>query len=295
MPSDPGELAVQQIADHVIEPVLVGAAVGIGEGDDLAGGGGDAGVARDRKAVVVLAEVAHPRELPGDFRRGIGGTVVHENDFVIGIVQADERFEAGIQRAFAIEAGNHHRNLRRAGQRKIGRGAKRLLNGPKRFLRFPVSSGQAEAPLLDLLLAFEPVVGVTENDRPGQPGAKSRFNLPAEHFALVRFPFAEGIDAEFAQHQGPGIGERLQPGEIIFKRLPVMEVNVETDEVDVLRMQKFSRGKRREGAEAFRIDRFGRLHQVLDEIGHRADAAPADDFRRDLIHHAVGEEHPRAL
>ena len=114
--------------------------------------------------------------------------------------------------------------------------------------------------------------------------------MPGEDFALARFALAHGIDAEFAEHQRLCAREHLQSREIILKRLAEMQVNIKTNEVDGLRTQKFSRRKGSERAEAVRVNRPGDINQFLDKIGDRADAAPPHDFRRNLVHHAVGED-----
>ena len=58
--------------------------------------------------MIILANAADAGELLGNFRGGVGRAVVHEDDFVVGIGQAGERFEAGIERTRAIVAGDHH-------------------------------------------------------------------------------------------------------------------------------------------------------------------------------------------
>ena len=158
-----------------------------------------------------------------------------------------------------------------------------------------VAPGQAEAPVLNLVSTPEPVVGEAENHRARQPGAESRFHLPGEEFALALLAFADGIDAEFAQHQRLRVGEHLQSRKIIFEGFAVMQVNVEADKVDVLRAKEFGRRKRGERAEAIRVNGPGVIHQLINEFRHRAHTAPANDFRRNLVHDAVSEDRRVAL
>ena len=58
-------LAAQQIADEVIKPVFVRAAVGIRECDHFARSRRDACVARDGQSLVLLVDVAHARMFRG--------------------------------------------------------------------------------------------------------------------------------------------------------------------------------------------------------------------------------------
>ena len=119
--------------------------------------------------------------------------------------------------------------------------------------------------------------------------------MPGQDFTLARFTLADGVDPEFAKHKRLGIGERLQPREIILKRFLLVQVNIKADKVDALRMEKFRRWKGSERAQAIRINGLGHIHQFLDKIRHRADAAPAHDLRGNLVDHAVGEDRAVAL
>ena len=72
VPADAGEVAAQQIADEVMQPVLVRTAVAVGERDDLAFARVDAGVARDREAEVDLTDAAEARaRARGSFEFGV--------------------------------------------------------------------------------------------------------------------------------------------------------------------------------------------------------------------------------
>src|SRR5205814_3300553 len=169
-------------------------------------------------------------------------------------------------------------SFRVARQGKIRRGAKLLPDGPKRFFGFAVAPGQAETPVFNLALSLEPVVGVTEYDSARQAAAKGRFDLPGEDFTFARLAFAEGVDAEFAEHQRLGVREGLEPRQVILKRLALVQINVEANEIDVLGVEKFGRRIGTECAETFRVHGFRDFHQLVDEISHLPRPAPADDL-----------------
>src|ERR1043166_2236906 len=107
MSADSGEIPAQQIVDQVVEPVFVGAAVVVGERDDLTGGGTDARVARGGEALVGLTEVTNGGKAAGNFRCAVSRTIVHEDDFVVWIVQAGQRFEEKLERARTVKSGDH--------------------------------------------------------------------------------------------------------------------------------------------------------------------------------------------
>src|SRR5205807_713478 len=125
------------------------------------------------------------------------------------------------------------------------------------FFRLPIAGGQAKGPILDLLAAAEPIIGKAVNDGPCEAGAEGGFDLSAEQFAFAIFTLADGIYAEFTQHEGLGIGQRLQPSEIAFEGGRLMQINVEADEIMVPGLKEFRRRKRGEGAKAFRINFLG--------------------------------------
>src|SRR5213079_676231 len=114
------EVVAEKGADEVIEPVFIGPAIGVGEGDDFAGRGGNASITGDGKTQVLLVmEVANIGVGKGDLTGRISRAVVDQNDFVIGIVELLERIETGFQGAITIETGNDDRDFGIAGERKM--------------------------------------------------------------------------------------------------------------------------------------------------------------------------------
>jgi hypothetical protein len=72
-PAHPRKLAVQQTADHIIQPIFVRSAIGVSESDDFAVPGADAGVARGGKTEIrLVTQITNPgvsgSQLPGRIR-----------------------------------------------------------------------------------------------------------------------------------------------------------------------------------------------------------------------------------
>jgi hypothetical protein len=286
-----GEFAVEQAADEIVEPVFVGAAVGVGEGDDFALGGGDAGVSGDGEALVfVVAKVAKIIKAATDLRGAIGGTVVHEDDFVLGIIKFLERLEAEFQRALAVVTCDHDRNGRVAEQAKMRRVDELALDDVKGSFGRAIRSGEAESPVGDEGAFLEPIVGERVNDSAREATAKAEFDLPGKDFAFGFLAFAEAVDAEFAEDEWLRIREHLQAAQVVFERLGIVEVNVVAKEIDVLGFEEFGGWVIAEGAKAGGIDRFHGFDQFFKELTDFGGAAPADDVRWDFIDDADGED-----
>src|SRR5690349_13413872 len=105
MAPDARKIRIQQISHKVKKPVFVGATVRIGKGNNLPLGSVDSGIAcRGKSKILLVADVAHARETPADLLCLIDRTIVHEQYFVIRVIQSLERFKAGLQRSVAIVA-----------------------------------------------------------------------------------------------------------------------------------------------------------------------------------------------
>lgn len=113
--ASPGHVICKQFGDEVVEPVLIGSAVGVRKGHDFALGGSDAGVSGYGQAEGWLAETAHARIGLGYDRGGVGGAVVYEDDFVIRVGQAAAGFEAALEGSFTVSAGDDDGDFGEAG------------------------------------------------------------------------------------------------------------------------------------------------------------------------------------
>ena len=255
VPADADEFAVEQIADQVAQPILVRPTVGVGKRDDLAGRRRDPGVPGHREAAIFLSEGAGFGELLQDDRGVVGRAVVHDNDFVVRVVKAAKGFQAGLESAAAVVGGHDHGNFRTTRQREMRGHAELLLHGQEGVLGAAVWPGQAEGPVLDRQPAAEPIVGKTEDHGASESAPASKLDLPRKEFALAGLAFAQGVHAELAEHEGPGVGQHLQPRQISGEVFRPVQVNVEANKVDVARTEKFGGRVVGEGEEPMGVGR----------------------------------------
>ena len=89
----------------------------------------------------------------------------------------------------------------------------------------------------------------------GETAFHHAVDMPAEHFGLLFFAVANRVHPEFAQHKRPFFREILQTQQVTFEVALIVQVNVEAEEIDVLRQQIFRRRKTGVGKENLRIDR----------------------------------------
>ena len=69
----------------------------------------------------------------------------------------------------------------------------------------------------------------------------------------------------------------------------MVQIDIETEEIQVLWPQKFRGGIIGEGAKAIGIHPLGFINQILNELGHLSGATPADDVGWDFIRDAESE------
>src|SRR5204863_4811748 len=98
-------------------------------------------------------------------------------------------------------------------------------------------------------------------------------------FAFAGFAFLQRVDSQFTEEQRFGLGHHLQSSQVPFEGLGLVQVYVETNKINALGMQKFSRGKVGEGTQTLRVHAFGFLNELVDEICDALSATPADDVR----------------
>ena len=290
MSADPGERRAQQVSDQIVQPVLVRPAVRVGEGDDLAGGRLDAGVPGHAKPLVPdVTQASDPGKGRRDGGGGVGGAVVHQDHLVVRVVEPVEGFEAGLQRGGAVVARHHHRDPGRPGQGKPGCDGETLTDHLEGLLRGPVGAGQSEGPVLDQAAVVPPLVAEGINHHPGAAGAEGALDLPSEDLRLDGLALPDGVHAELPKHQRLGVRQHLEPGEVVLERLPLVQVDVVTEEIDRFRPEELGGGEIAESAEELGVLGFRGRHKAVDEGLDRRGPAPADDVGGDLVHHAQCE------
>ena len=103
-------------------------------------------------------------------------------------------------------------------------------------------------------------------------------------------PSRRRIDAELAENQRARVRDHLQAGQIILEGALLVEINVEANEVDVLRPEELGRGIIAEGAEALGIDALWPGERSSSrKFAVVAGPAPADDIGLEFVDHAPGE------
>ena len=152
-----------------------------------------------------------------------------------------------------------------------------------------VAPDEAERPIENFLSPAEPLIGPRVNYRSRQAAADDAFDVPAEHFGLLLFGVADGIHAEFAENERLVVGEVLQAGEVAVKILLAVEVDIESDEVAVLREEVFGRGVARVGKKGLGIGLAADGDQLLDEFRDFASTEPADHVGRNFVAHEVSK------
>ena len=85
------------------------------------------------------------------------------------------------------------------------------------------------------------------------------------------------VHPEFPQDKRMFTSEILEPQQVPLEIALVMEVNVKTTKISILRQQIFGRGIRRIGKESIRIDSASDPDQFLHKFNHATRAEPARD------------------
>ena len=151
----------------------------------------------------------------------------------------------------------------------MGGAAENVLHGRERRLGPAVAPDQAEGPIRDVVAMGEPLVGEAEDHRAGQSLIEDGGELRGENLGLLLAgALAEGVHAVFAQDQRLFAGDVLQARQVIAKDFLVVQVHVETDEVDPARLEIFGGGEIGEGDQAIGRFGLGDLRQTIDEFLH---------------------------
>ncbi len=289
------EIGRLHLGDEIIQPIRIGDAVAVGIGDDLAGRGFGADIARDAEAFVRLRDDLAVAEALGDGEAAIGRAVIDDDHLVIGIIELRERFEAGRHRALGVVGADHDRDARRARQRGRDRSLIARAHGRKRRLRIAVTIDEAESPILDQMTAGEPFIGPGEDAGTGDAHLESGAELPGQDAHLLVIAFAHRIDAELGQHQRPVDGEVVQPRHVFAEGMLVMEIDVEAEEVGEIDRQIFGRREIRVGDEPLGIDVLDEADELLEEGADVVRPVPAHHVGRDLVADQESEDRRMAI
>ena len=106
--TDSGEVAAQECAHEIVKPVRVCHTVAVRVNNDIACRLMGADIAGEAQAFVFLADVLNPRMPRRDFLRVILGTIVHEDDLVVWIIDVLERGQAAVERFATVVGADDH-------------------------------------------------------------------------------------------------------------------------------------------------------------------------------------------
>ena len=90
MAADSHERAFQKVADQIIQPVLIGPAIGVRKGHHFAIAAKNARVTRHRESLMGLADVSEVLVEGGHLRRDVCGAVIDHDDLVSGIIEPNQ-------------------------------------------------------------------------------------------------------------------------------------------------------------------------------------------------------------
>jgi hypothetical protein len=267
----------------------VGIGVIVGVGDDFSARSREPGVPRVGQSAVRGADQRAGIERSN--RRGVvGRSVVHDDDFVIGVFEPLQPFEAVPDGARAVVRADHHRYARPREARCERRFGERLAHRVQGRLGDAVGACQTEAPVLDVVTVPVPLVRPRENEGARGSGGHRRTELPIEGSRLRALAVAHAVQTQLAHDERPVAGEVLQPSEIRLEPFLGFEVHVEAQEVEE-REREVLRGRIVDVRdETGRVLGFHHAVQVVEIPLYAACAQPARQRRRDLVPECVAQQ-----
>ena len=279
------DIRVQERLDEERQPVGVDPGVGVGIGDNLAGGVRQPDIACGAEAAVRHFDQVRRRMLPRDVSRPIAGAVVDDDDLEIGIVQPLERRETVFERVRRVVGADHDRDARPRlpGVLRKRRVGVDRLDGGRRRLQPAVAIDQAKRPVVDVMSASPPLVGPGKGD--GAAGAlfERRAQVHRGQPRLALFAFADAVDARFRQQQRLLSGNVLQPRQIGAQVLLAVQVDVERADVEERQVEEFGRREVHVGEQAIGRGLFRLGVEPAQKALDAKPAVPPHDPRRDLV------------
>src|SRR6476620_863044 len=189
------------------EPICIRHAVGICKSDDLAGGCSDPDIAGFAEPFVFLVYEPNVRIAFSDLPGAVGLAIVHNNNFVIWVVEFFQRRETCVQGALTVVHAYNHRHFRIGRKRRWQGPAVVLLDCRERWFLLPMTIDQSKGPILHLKSLWTrvsmPIISPGKNHRARDSRSKASAQLPGQSFGLKLAALSDGIDADFRQDQRP--------------------------------------------------------------------------------------------
>ena len=111
--------------------------------------------------------------------------------------------------------------------------------------------------------------------------------MPTEHFGLLLLRMPDRVHAEFPKDERMLAGQILQPQQITLKIALVVQVNIKTGEIDVLRQQVFGRWISGIGKKDIGVVAPSDPNQFLHKFHDAARTEPAHHRARDFVAHQI--------
>ena len=174
-----------------------------------------------------------------DLLRIVGGTIIHDDNLIVRIVDLFERLKAGFQRWASIISADDDRDLGHAGE-GCPMGDREFVveesaNRGKCLLGSAVALYQTEGPIENFVSATVPLVGPGIENCSGQSTAHHGIKMPSDHFGLLLLGVADGIHPELPHDQRFVLCKILETGKVALKILPAMQIDIEGQKIDILR------------------------------------------------------------
>src|SRR5688572_6121726 len=162
---------------QVLKPVRIRPGIVVKIGDDLPTCRVHSGISCGTEALIALANQAY-RILPGNIRTVVSGSIIHDDDLVIRILQHLQTFKTVPQRARTIVSTDNDRYCRPLQVSREGNCLEGVSYSREGWLGLATSRGEAEVPVLDVMLSAVPFVHPGEHKYARASGGKNRADLP---------------------------------------------------------------------------------------------------------------------
>src|SRR5207245_10583148 len=146
-----------------------------------------------------------------------------------------------------------------------------------------------KSPVRHFVAAGKPFVRPGKQDCPSQSAFGHALDVPAEHFRLLILRMSDRVHAELAQNERTLAGEILQAQKVTFEIALIMEINVKTEKIDILRKQIFGRRIGCVGIKNIRVRRASDPNKMLNKLGHAGHTEPPRHRARDLVTDQITE------
>ncbi len=254
-PPEPTNGRRQHRLHQIGEPVGIDAHVGVGVGDDLAGGLGQADVARRAQAAVGDVDDAHARVAPRAGAGVVARAVVDDDDLEARVGERAERREAVVDGVGGVVGADHHRHLGPCRARVRGaNGASANASRTAASAGFGCRSASTR-PNAQSRTVCPPRhhSSVQENAiAPHAPSANAVRMCIAVMRGLAVGAFADAVGAGFGEQQRPLAGDVLQPREVGAQVGLAVQVDVERADVEGVDVEILGRREVDVGEQALR-------------------------------------------